>query len=176
MYISYVEVILPVIGVMVNIVTQIFSFRFSSIGLLKSIFLGFITGFAGIIILEYYVFGSDYKPAQDFIAIFITFLFTYSSLCYCYFHFLNLGETARRIRILRELYKNKEGLSIHEILERYNAIVIVEKRINRLINNGQIVCRNGRYYIDSHVMLLMAKIIVMLKLIILGKREIDYIL
>ena len=36
-------------------------------------------------------------------------------LGYCYFHFVNLGETARRVRIVRELWQsedNRVGLTV----------------------------------------------------------------
>jgi len=58
-----------------------------------------------------------------------------------------------------------------EILSRYNAKSVVEMRIRRLINSGQITYNNGRYYIGSPVLLLMAKIIITMKLIILGKKS-----
>ena len=93
------------------------------------------------------------------------------SLEYCYFNFINLGETARRIRILRELYDSKKGLSMAEILERYNAKNIVEKRLSRLINHGQIIDKNDKYYIGNPIMLLIARIIVTMKLILLGKKS-----
>jgi hypothetical protein len=97
--------------------------------------------------------------------------FTYSALGYCYFHFINLGETARRIRILRELYDSKNGLSKDEILSKYNAHQIISKRIERLVNNGQIIFKDGRYYIGHPMMLLIAKIIVMMKCMVLGKKS-----
>lgn len=90
---------------------------------------------------------------------------------YCYFHFINLGETARRIRILRELYDRKEGLSMEEIFKRYNAKEIFERRIARLINNGQIIYKDGKYYIGKPIMLLMAKMIVTMKLILLREKS-----
>ena len=108
-------------------------------------------------------------PYQSFDEITANF-FTYLSLGYCYFHFINLGETARRIRILRELYDSKQGLSEKEILEKYNAEEIVVRRINRLMSNGQILYRDDRYYINSPIMLLISKIIIVLKLLFLGKK------
>ena len=95
----------------------------------------------------------------------------YASLGYCYFHFINLGETARRIRILREIYDSKDGLTMEEILQKYNSKEIVDKRIGRLINNGQVLYKNGRYYIGNPTMLIITKIIVAMKLLLLGRRS-----
>ncbi|MDD5505564.1 MAG: hypothetical protein PHR73_02265, partial [Candidatus Omnitrophica bacterium] len=90
---------------------------------------------------------------------------------YCYFNFINLGETGRRIRLLRELYDSGSGLNKEEILSRYNAEEVVVLRMKRLVNNHQIILRAGRYYVGSPVMLLIAKAIVLMKLVVLGKKS-----
>jgi len=172
MVISYLEVLSPVTGLIINGLCQVLCFRYiSNVGLLKSIFLGFAAGLFGVITLETYIFFAMTKSMQDFIGIIIVNLMTYSALGYCYFHFLNLGETARRIRIIRELYDSEGGLSLSGILERYNSGDIVQKRVERLLNNRQIIERNGRYYIGNPVMLMMANIMVALKLIFMGKKS-----
>ena len=176
MEVSYLEVLSPVIGLVINVLFQVLGVRYiANIGLLKSIFLGFAVGLFSVITLEAYGFFTMSKSEQDFIAIIIVNLVTYSALGYCYFHFLNLGETARRIRIVRELYDSEGGLSLDGILARYSALDIVQKRVERLLNNRQIIEKDGRYYIGNPVMLMMAKIIVAMKLIFLGKEsEFDF--
>ncbi len=94
---------------------------------------------------------------------------SYSALGYCYFHFVNLGETARRIRLLRELSESNAGLSMDEILQRYNAKEIIENRLNRLLKSGQVIHKDNRYYIGKPVMLFMSKMVVFAKRFILGK-------
>ena len=172
MFLSYLRVIVPIIGLMINVLVQIVSFRYiSSLSLLKSEFLGFAIGLSSVFMLEFYAFFTLSTSAKDFIFILITNLLTYSLLGYCYFHFINLGETARRIRILRELVDSEKGLSMNEILSRYNAKEIVERRINRLIRNGQIIYKDNRYYIAKPLVLWIARIITTLKLVILGRRS-----
>lgn len=162
----------PIISLLINVFVQVFSFRyFAKIGLLKSIFLGFIAGFLSTFLLGAHFFLNISLSLKEVIGIFICNMLTYSLLGYCYFHFINLGETARRIRILRELYDTKDGLSMEEILERYNCQELVNKRINRLLYNGQIVFKNGRYYIGNPAMLLISKIIITCKLIVMGTRS-----
>ncbi len=169
---SCIHVLNPVLGLISNVFVQVVSFRYVvRLGLLKSEVLGFLAGLLTVLTLELYFLPAQSTSGEDFVPILIVNFITYSSLGYCYFHFINLGETARRIRILRELYDSKEGLSMWEILQRYNAKDIAEVRINRLICNGQIIHRNGRYYIGNPIMLLIAKVIIMMKLIILGKRS-----
>ena len=44
---------------------------------------------------------------------------TYGVLSFGYFHFINLGETARRIRIIREIDAAGRPLTREVILDRY---------------------------------------------------------
>lgn len=168
----YLHVLNPIIGLTINVLVQICGVRYIlNLTLLKSIIVGFVFGVLSVIGLDFYVFSPIPASAKDIISGLITNLLIYSALGYCYFHFINLGETARRIRILRELYDSQKGLSLDEILDRYNAKYIVAMRIGRLIYNGQIIEKDGRYYIGSPVMLFISRSITMLKFIVLGKRS-----
>ena len=76
---------------------------------------------------------------------------TYLSLAYFYvFGFYNLGESARRIRLLIELRSaGDRGMTLDEILAVYNARMIVEARLQRLLSGGQVVEREGRYFFSG---------------------------
>lgn len=162
----------PIVSLLVNVMLQVFIFRtFLKRRLLKSIFIGFLAGFIFLILLQFSIIFSSSIKTSDFFGALILSLLTYSSLGYCYFHFINLGETARRIRILRELYEFKEGLTEEEILKRYNAREIVDKRLSRLLKNKQIILREGRYHIGNPIMFLIAKIMTGLKVLLLGKKS-----
>ena len=80
-----------------------------------------------------------------------------------------MGEGARRIRIMRELYKSETGLTLDELLKIYDGRQMIENRISRLVSGGQIIFKNGRYFIGKPHMLLISRIILLMKLIILGK-------
>lgn len=175
--IFWIQVSIPLIAVFVNIAFQIIIVRFlPKIGLLKSIFIGFFVGLIGVIAGEIYIFSNfQILNNMDFLGIFVVNLITYCCLGYCYFHFLNLGETARRIRILIELYnERKRGMSLEEILNRYNSNVVIQNRINRLVSNRQIILKQDRYYIGNPCMLLMAKMVIALKLLIFGEKRSQY--
>ena len=170
--IGYLHIFSPVISLGVNVMCQVCCCRYiRGFSLLKSIFVGFALGILSLLFLEFYCFKQLSLSLSGNVCSILVSAVTYSALGYGYFHFVNLGETARRIRILRELYDSKEGLSMGEILERYNAKDIIEKRIYRLINSGQIIYKNGRYYIGSPVMLVIARIVVRMKLTVLGKKS-----
>lgn len=170
MFVDYLQLVIPVMGLGVNVLTQVLVFRnFVKIGLLKSEYIGFLAGVLAAFLVELYVLHLQAMPVIHSAAIFVSNLVIYSSLGYVYFHFVALGETARRIRILRELYDARDGLSLEQILQRYNAKEIFENRINRLIQNGQIILRKDSYYIGNPSMLLITRIIIIFKSVILGR-------
>jgi len=124
-----------------------------------------------VCLFGFYIFFVDKLARTDAACYFLTSLVSYNGLGYCYFHFINLGETARRIRILRELYDNKSGLTEEGILKNYNSIHIVEKRLERLLKNKQIILKDNKYFVSNPAMLFMSNLIVFLKLLAFGKRS-----
>ncbi len=162
----------PVFGLLANVMFQLALCRYvRNLRLLHSVFIGFVCGSVVLLFSEIaYAYAMNLSLMDSLGQIAVSTI-SYAALGYCYFHFINLGETARRVRIVREIYDSKTGLSMKEILERYNAKSIVDMRISRLVNNGQVIYRDGRYYIGKLTVLLMAKIIVSMKLIILGQKS-----
>ncbi len=134
----------PIFSLLGNVFCQILSFRkLPGLGLLNSICLGFAAGFCCLFILDFFYPRGSLNPPE----VLLIHSLTYVSLGYCYFHFVNLGETARRIRILWEIKDSQGGLSLEEILMRYNAQEILQRRISRLVKNRQMVFKNDKYYI-----------------------------
>ena len=97
-------------------------------------------------------------------------LTAYAALAYAYiFGIFNVTESARRARLLSDLREaGQRGLSLEEILRVYNAKVIVNLRVNRMLRGRQIAERDGRYFVNRPLMLWIAKVFVFLKLAFLG--------
>jgi hypothetical protein len=112
--------------------------------------------------------GSD-SPLDTAATLFL-WLLAYVALVYAYvFGFFNLGESARRIRLLIELRAaGPQGLTREELLAAYNADMIVRARLARLLSAGQVVQRDGRYHVGSPLMLRLARTLVFLKRVYLG--------
>lgn len=162
----YIEIIIPIVGLAVNVIVQILSFRyFVRQSLMRSIIFGFISGLCGVILLAA---GIPAGIKSGFWDVMILHVLSYIALGYCYFHFINLGETALRIRIMRELREAPQGLSLDELLARYGTKEIIDRRISRLQRNGQIIAKGNKYYLRSPTMLIMAKSILALRYILLG--------
>ena len=96
-------------------------------------------------------------------------LLAFFALSYSYFHFVNLGETGRRIRILVELYRAPNGLTENELLVRYDSNEILRRRIERLTTAGQIDLREGRAYGTGRAMWCTARFIMFLKYVVAGR-------
>jgi len=151
------QAVSPVLALAINCAMQVVICRRTG-ALLRSVYLAFTTGLAACALLC--GFSAELFPE----------LITYGALGYCYFHFLNLGETARRIRIVREISEaGSSGLSKEEILSKYNSKIIIAARLSRLISKTQIIEKDGRYYLGKPTVLYMANALLMMKKLLLGK-------
>lgn len=162
----------PLLGLGGNVIFQLLLLRLARFRLLPSLFFGFFFGFFVILFLEVL----NYLPlnrliSSEFIYILLTNFIIYGLLGYCFFHFINLGETGRRIRIMLELYQAENGLTLEEILQRYSAREIIDNRLKRLLDNQQILQKGNRYFVNRSLMLYITKLMLMAKLFIIGKES-----
>jgi len=165
----YFNILIPILSICFNILFQILFCKFLiKRGLLKAVYLGFVCGLLIFMICEFIAYRNF--PAS-WLPLFTVNLIIYGCLSFSFFTFINMGETARRIRLLRELYDLPNGLTKEQILNRYNSKEIIDIRLQRLLGNGQLVLRNGSYFIASPVMLFFSGMILLMKLLILGKRS-----
>jgi len=167
---TFLNLLPPVVAFIINIITQVCGVRFiKKLGLFNSLVLGMGFGFISVILFEYLWLASTDGMNLDFALNLTVNILIYLCLSYNYFHFINMGETARRIRIIREIYEAPEGLHEAELLNQYNARQMVELRMGRLLSKGQVIQKDNRYYIANPTMLMISKAIVFLKILFLGK-------
>jgi hypothetical protein len=158
------------VGLLVNALVQILS-RYANIRLLKSVYAGFAAGLISLVLIETCIYFMLSISGIEFLLILLSNTIIYATLSFCYFNLITLGETARRIRIMVELSESKTGLTLEEIIKRYNARMIVDLRLDRLLGNGEITLRGNRYFIGNSKMLQIGKIYTLAKLILFGKRS-----
>lgn len=87
----------------------------------------------------------------------------YACFSYVYFHWNNMGETARRVRLLLELRGAPDGLTRREILERYGHREVVDRRVARLLESQQIEVFESAYRVGNPSVLMMARVVALLK-------------
>lgn len=163
----YFRILLPFLALCLNILLQITAYKYLvKSRLLKSEYFGFAWGCLVLLIFEFIVYQ---KLPKNGLSLLCADLIIYGCLSYGFFTFINMGETARRIRLLRELYESPAGLTKEQVLEAYSAGTIVNQRLERLLNNHQIVLRDGRYYAGKPLMFFISKAILFMKMVVFGK-------
>ena len=123
-----------------------------------TIFLNFPVLFISLIIL-----GDGYKNIFDYIYVLLTF----NSFAYIYFHFFNMSETSRRIKILVGIRKGKIK-SIQDIQRYYNDSKSLSMRLERLEKMSQIESVNNNSYKLKGKLLYAVSYIVLFFRVLLG--------
>ncbi len=166
------QLLIPIFAMVVNVLVHILGYRYLLRGaLLKSLLVGFASGFLMITFCESYLFLHGDAGLWETFPLLLVNQAIYFSLWYCYFNFVNMGETARRVRLMRELIEQTEGLTYDELLQKYNAQEMVKRRIGRLLSKSQIIEKDGRFYSGKPTVLFIAKVVIFMKLFVLGKKS-----
>jgi len=69
----------------------------------------------------------------------------YICLAYCYYSFVQLGQTSIRIRLYAEIASKPDGLSAEEVASEYSDDSLVAVRIQRLVESGDLIEKNGAF-------------------------------
>jgi len=67
------------------------------------------------------------------------------ALAFGYFNFVNLNFTSLRVRMLRELADRDDGFSLGDLKARYDADAVLDLRLARLVEAGELR-RDGEVY------------------------------
>jgi hypothetical protein len=162
-------VIAPVAALAINVLGQIVIFRLQrGRHFLRSIAMGFLLGGAALMIAQcLYPPGSD--PTEAWTKALLVNLPTYGALSYCFFNFANLGQSSIRIRIYAKVMARPGGVLVSEIAQEYNEASLMEMRLRRLVESGDLVLRDGRYRLGRKRFVPIAHTIFWIKRLILGK-------
>jgi hypothetical protein len=79
----------------------------------------------------------------------------FNGIAYAYFHFFNMSETARRIRMLLQIRRaGPSGLRIRELERQYSQKDMIETRLDRLVRMNQLsLAPDGRYRVAGNTLL-----------------------
>ena len=79
----------------------------------------------------------------------------FNGIAYAYFHFFNMSETARRIRMLLQIGQaGPAGLSVQELEHLYSQNDMIEARLDRLVRMNQLsLTPDGRYRVAGNTLL-----------------------
>jgi len=96
-------------------------------------------------------------------------LLTFGGLNYCYANFVNLNFTSLRIRLLKELLDSGGTESVAEIARKYGSRAILQRRIERLVDWGQLERAGDRYRAQAGSFLRLALFFTAVKKVMLGR-------
>jgi len=94
---------------------------------------------------------------------------TYLALSYCFFNFVNLGQTSIRIRIYSEIAAHPNGMPAAEVAREYQDDALMRVRLQRLIESGDVVRKADRYFVGRTRLVRLGDIIFAAKRFVLGK-------
>ena len=159
-----------VVALLGTALVQLLSVRLSGgrIGVVASLFLGFAAGLLVLLAGEVLVCVRAPGLLPDGIALAIANFVLFVCCWYFYFHFINIGEASLRIRVLREAARIS-GRPLEDLLAVYNVRTVVETRMQRLVQDGQLVMRGERYHAGKPRMVLVAKAFAALRWLLLGE-------
>jgi hypothetical protein len=165
-------ILVPIIALAVNAITQVCVFRARRGGqYFRSIVEGFLAGAIVFALLEPIFLRGHLPHINSFIlALFVDFP-TYLALSYCSYSFVQLGQTSIRIRMYSEIASSPNGVSVAELNAQYDDAGLLRVRIQRLTEGGDIVLRDGRYFIGRRRFLQVSNILFAGKRFLLGRES-----
>ncbi|MDD5109050.1 MAG: GtrA family protein [Candidatus Omnitrophica bacterium] len=163
-------VLAPILGMVSNILVHVIVSRFNQRrSQIKCLIFGFISGLICVVILSLVTYCKQINNL-DFIAYLLLGCIAYSAFAYVYFHFININIASLRIRILQEVIDSPDGLTEEGILSRYNVEQMLDNRIQRLVDSGQLIEKQGVYSLGSNrIFLTLFWFFEALKFIFLGR-------
>jgi len=144
----------PFAGFVINILGQFILTRLMRLRLLSSIFVAFTAGGIACFVALAIALFIHAQPMLDKLALSASVLLVYSAAGFVSFAVINLGETSLRIRMMRLILENPDGLTAAEILTRYNDALIVSVRLRRMVDNRQVTVSGDALYPRRSVLIL----------------------
>jgi len=164
-----ISLLIPSVAVMVNLLVQVFSFRrWKGLRYFPSIITGFLAGALAFALMEFFYLRVHPLPAT-FTAELLLNVPAFLALSYCYYSFVQLGQTSIRIRLYAEILNKPGGLDRAEIDRVYSEEALIQARLERLTDSGDIVLTQGRYHVGKTRLIAVASILVTAKRFLLGK-------
>jgi hypothetical protein len=165
-----VEFLCPIIAVAFNALTQILAFRMRrGDQYFRSIVEGIGAGFLVLIPFECFLFVRSISPWSVVLDALLVDVPIYLALSYCFYSFVQLGQTSIRIRMFSEIASHPDGITIAEMQRQYSDESLLRVRLRRLVEGGDLIEREGRYFVGRKRFLHVANALFAAKRILLGK-------
>lgn len=127
-------------------------------------------GFAIVLLFDYLFIYMDTISFLNLCFLLITSIIIYLGLSFCYFCVIGLGLSLR-IRIMDIISKSPVQPSYEYLSGRFNPLSLFERRLERLINGGQIVEIGGKLYSVDSLFTRIALLNAIIKKFLTGKKS-----
>lgn len=98
-------------------------------------------------------------PMDELFLAWVYAALAFNSVAYSYFHFFNLSETGRRVRVLLQVLEG-EHMDINDARAMaYSGQDMVNQRLARLTQMGQVSTAGGQYIISGRFLLWVARLV-----------------
>jgi hypothetical protein len=166
-----VVVMAPVLGLVVYCLAQILIARsMPGRSPYHSLKLGFICGLFAATVVSVWGVGRMPISPQDRVGYVALNLLTYLALAFGYFNFVNLTVASLRIRLLEEIREAGGALPAGALKAAYNSGEVVAIRLQRLVQGGHLVEKDGRLHSGRLQFLIVARVFDGLHWFIFGRR------
>jgi len=160
--VTYTNLFLPIIAVLMDILVQVASYRYDGRKRLgRSILLGLFAGFIGLVVMELGYWPKGLDSVEKLCVTFVD-LVIYIGFAYCYFGIIGLGISLR-IRIINIVLNHARGIEYEGLANEFNARMLFEKRLERLLKSGKIHITDDFYSVGSKLILFMCRTTIMIK-------------
>lgn len=161
----------PVLGLAAYCLAQIVVARFTpGRSPYHSLKLGFIGGLIVALAVSGWAVGRMAIGLEDRTGYVVLNLLTYLALAFGYFNFVNLTVASLRIRLLEEIREAGGALPAATLKAAYNSSEVVAIRLQRLVQGGHLVEKDGRLHSGRLPFLIVARIFDGLHWFIFGRR------
>jgi hypothetical protein len=161
----------PLLGAFVNALSQIALGRLLAGGHLFSIIVAaFVIGCVLTVSITLWALSGDQLATLESGALFLCVTIIYLASSFILFAIVNLGETSLRIRMLDKLMDKPLGLTKDDLIADYDDSALINVRLQRLKDKGQVTFVNGVFYAKPSLLFLAASVVRLLKTIIYGRR------
>jgi len=163
------DLLFPILAVLLNLIVQVLSFRhWKGSNYFLTIILGLGVGLAGFVVVETLFLWQAFSADHLFTALLVNPPI-YICLSYCFYNFVQLGQTSIRIRLYAEIASTPDGLCVEEVVREYSDDSLVAVRIHRLVESGDLKDQNGAFFIGRGRLPLIGNILFAAKRFLLGK-------
>jgi len=167
---DWILAVAPVAGLAVNVALQFAGIRILPGRLAASIIAGAIFGLAATFVLISLALAQLPTPGTGMVDAWSVGTLTYLTLAYGFWAFLNLNITSLRIRMLRTILLAGGSIEKKALLDQYTPEERLRRRLQRLENGGQIRRQNGRWRLNSRLLLVLARCVEVLRAVVMPVR------